>query len=119
MADKKSNLSTCYSIAKALYGLAFSFANIFISVFLLIGATCSIILLYKLFPSTAIPLLSSFLPVFKIILYLILGSLVFACIFFYIFYIGSLVKEQNKQSEQQRKKSISEIVNRLKKEIKE
>lgn len=92
--------------------------NVVITLFIVIGSCCSMILLYKLYPEIGLKIFSLFYPVFyflyyfiKTFIYIILGVL-FSLGFFYLvkfFTISDIKREKRKE------KFMNEIIRRVNK----
>ena len=81
------------------------------------GSLASILLLYKMFPDTALILYEPFLLVFNIVFMLIKIAGAFIFLFLVAYFIISVVdlfEDIKKDNEVKRKKFIDEIVNKLK-----
>jgi len=109
-------------IVKFLFSILLSIINVSFQIILIIGAVCSVILLIKLFPETAIlitkPLYSVFQLIFQIIKALLYSILVL-CFIYWIILCFDFINVLKKKREINREKFLKDLarkLNRLKKE---
>ncbi len=113
------------NIISFLFNLLVIFANVAITVIFMFGAISSLILLYKLFPETALtifkPLLTLSVMFLKIIKFLIYLILTFGFIY-WVFLVHDLIKKTIKESkikmEIKREKFLNELAKKLNKRSK-
>ena len=99
-----------------LFSIFSIFTNTLITIFILAGSFCSIILLYKLDPEIFLNVYNIFYPVFNFLIYFLItmGVIIFVVtivtIFFYLvkFFITSDIRNKERKE-----KMIKEVVKRL------
>jgi len=116
---KKFTLGILHEVADVFYDYACMFCDILIKIFIMLGAMCSMILLYKLYPVISASIMIPFFTLFKVMLYVILVYFLICAILLCVILFKRIIEERNIKYEKSRKKSIDEIVSRLKEEDKE
>ena len=109
------------NIINVFFRLYINFAYLCITVFLIMGATASILLSYKMFPDTALYLYGPFLLVFNILLAIFKSIFIILFVLAVVYIVLSAVdifEDKEKNYESKRKKFMNEIVSKLKKELK-
>lgn len=122
-ADKLEKIKESIgNIFHSFFVLLGTIINIFITVFIMFGAAAGIILLYKMFPETALILMKPLLVVSLVIIKIIqitIAVLFLLSIIYLVMYVIHFFDEQqkrlNKKRELDRKKFMDEVVRRLNK----
>ena len=105
----------------ASFQIFISFVNIAVLVLLMFGSLASILLLYQMFPDTALILYEPLLLVFNVMFMLIKITGTLVLLFLLLYFIISIVdifEDAKKDNELKRRKFMNEIVSKLKSEMK-
>lgn len=109
-------------IISFLFNLLVGIVNVAVTVILIFGAMASLVLLYKLFPETALTILKPlftlsvmFLTIIKFLIYLLLTWMFIYVIFLIYGLMKKTIRELNIQKEIKREKFLNDLAKKLNK----